>query len=212
MIRLRSAAALICVTWVLGACGSCGATTSTAVKGPTEAELAAAAVSGTWTLTVTVAAYSGPPPPASNRFQVGYNGKDTVTFVTQCSGAGCTLVMWGPAGPDPTQAGSFRFYSNTTGLLGPPVSEPMTESGATYSQSIPTSGFGGAKCAPSRTVAKPEQRLTLTVTAATAVASGWKATAMIGNETVLSGWGCGPAGFTGWTVGHLMITGRPAST
>lgn len=212
MNRFRSATALICIAWLLGACGSCGATTSTAAKGPTPAELAAAAISGTWTLTVTVASYSGPPPPASNRFQVGHKATDTVTFVSQCTGTSCTLEMWGPAGPDPSQAAYFRFYSNDTGLLGPPVSTPMTESGATYSQAIPIGGFGGRFiCPPSQTVPRPEQRLSLKVTGAAPAGSGWKATAMTGTESTLSGWGCGASGFTGWTVAHLAISGKPAS-
>ncbi len=120
--------------------------------------------------------------------------------------------MWGPTGPDPTQAAYFRFYSNSTGLQGPPVSVPMTESGTTYSQAIPVSGFGGFSCSPSKTVPKPEQRLSLSVTGAAPAASGWMATAMTGTETELSGWGCGPSGFTGWTVGHLTISGRPATS
>lgn len=211
MNRLRSAAALICIAWSLGACGTCGAPTSTAAKSATQAELATAAVTGTWTLTVAVASYSGPPPPSTSRFQVGHKGTDTVTFVSKCAATSCTLVMWGPSGPDPTQAAYYSFYSNTTGLLGPPVSMPMIESGVTYSQMIPVSGFGGFQCPPSRTVPKPEQRLSLTVSGATPVGSGWTATAITGQETVLSGWGCGPAGFTGWTVGHLTINGRPTA-
>lgn len=209
--RIRSAAALLCIAWALGACGSCGATTSGA-QGPTQAELASSVVSGTWTLTVTVASYSGPPPPSTNRLQAGHSGTDTVTFVSQCAGTSCTLVMWGPTGPDPAQAGFFSFYSNDTGLLGPPVRTPMAESGATYSQAIPISGFGGFKCPPSSTVPKPEQRLSLTVTGAKRAGTGWTATAMTGEETLLSGWGCGAAGFTGWTIGHLSITGRHSTT
>lgn len=207
-VKLVRVAAVVCALWGLGACGSCGTTSSAAAKGPTQAELAAASVSGTWILKVTIASYSGPPPPASNIFQAGHSGTDKVTFVRKCSGARCTLAMWGPTGPDPTQTGYYRFYSNTTGLLGPPVSTPMTESGATYTQAIPISGFGGFKCPPSSTVPKPEQRLSLTVSGAIAAGSGWAATTITGQETVLDGWGCGAGGFTGWTVGHLKISGR----
>lgn len=209
MNGLKVGAVAACALWALGACGSCGASSSAAAKGPTQSELASAAIGGTWTLTVKVASYSGPPPPATNRFQPGHTGTDKVTFVAHCAtGGACTLQMWGPGGPDQSQASYYAFYSPTTGLLGPPVSAPMTESGATYSQSIPVGGFGGVACPPSRTVPRPEQRLSLTVTAANPSASGWTATAMIGEETLLWGWGCGSGGFTGWTVGHLSITGR----
>lgn len=209
--RLLGPVTLICVTWALGACGSCGTPTATGAQTPTQSELAASTVSGKWTLTVAVASYSGPPPPKTNRFHVGHTGTDTVTFVSRCAGASCTLVLWGPTGPDPTQSDYFRFYSDTTGLEGPPVSMPMTESGATYSQTIPIAGFGGYTCPPSSTVPKPEQRLSLTVTGASSSASGWIATAMTGKESLLFGWGCGAAGFTGWTVGNLTISGRPAT-
>jgi hypothetical protein len=196
--------------WLLGACGSCGTSNaSNTAGGPTQAELASAAVSGHWKLTVVVKPYTGPQPPATTAFPAGHHGVDDVVFVSSCSSAGaCTLQLWDSSGPDPSRASFFRFYSNSTDLEGPPVSTPMIESGSSYSRVIPVSGFGGFKCPPSRTVARPEQRMTLTVTGATRHGSGWVADQMTGTETFIAGWGCGSGGFTGWTVGHLAITGR----
>lgn len=199
------------VMWALGACGSCGATTSPAAStGPTQAELAGSRIAGAWRLTVTVDPYTGAQPPSSIVLKAGHQGIDTVSFVSTCAGAGgCTLQMWGPGGPDPSQASYYRFYSNSTGLEGPPVATPMTESGSTYSAVIPVSGFGGFTCPPSRTVPRPDQRLTLTVTGATNGSSGWTATRLTGTETLIDGWGCSGGAFTAWTIGHLTITGRP---
>lgn len=192
----------------MGVCGSCGSSTGSAT-GPTQAELATAKVGGAWELTVTVDAYSGPPPPSGIRLKPGHQAVDKVWLASQCpSGAACTLEMWGPDGPDPSKQSFYSFYSSNSGLLGPPVSTPMTESGATYSQAIPISGFGGFTCPPSRTVPRPEQRLSLTVTGATHGTAGWSASQMTGTETFIAGWGCGPGGFTGWTVGHLKVTGK----
>ena len=210
MQQLRVAAVVCCALWALGACGSCGSQSAgVTTTAPTQAELGAATVTGSWQLTVTVGPYSGPPPSATNRFQPGHRAVDRVTFVWQCaSGGACTLQLWGPTGPDPSKESYYAFYSGATDLQGPPVSTPMTESGATYSQTIPIGGFGGYTCPPSRTVSRPEQRLSLTVTGATRATSGWTATTMTGAETFISGWGCGPGGFTGWTVGHLAISGK----
>ena len=210
MNPLKIASTAICAMWALGACGSCGGgSSSAAVTGPTDAQLASAAISGVWSLTVTIGAYDGPPPPASSRFQKGHSASDKVTFVSQCvAGGACTLQLWGPAGPDPAQASYYRFYSDSSGLEGPPVSTPMNESGHTYSATIPISGFGGLSCAPSRTVPRPAQSLSLTVTGAKPGATTWTATTMSGDEVLISGWGCGANGFTGWTVEHLKISGR----
>ncbi len=209
---LRAAAAAILVLWLMGACGGCGTSSSANAAGrPTQAELATASIGGHWRLTVVVQPYTGPQPPATNVFQSGHRGVDDVVFVSSCAAAGsCTLQLWGPNGPDPNKQAYFAFYSSATDLQGPPVTTPMTQSGATYSQTIPISGFGGYKCPPSRTVTRPEQRLTLTVTDAKKNGAGWSATAMTGTELFIAGWGCGSGGFTGWTVGHLAITGHPA--
>ena len=211
-MNLKAVAAAILVLWLMGACGGCGTSSpASSAGGPTQADLAAAAVSGHWRLTVVVQPYTGPQPPATNVFQAGHRGVDDVVFVSTCAAAGsCTLQLWGPSGPDPGKQAYFAFYSSTTDLQGPPVSSPMTESGAAYSQAIPISGFGGYKCPPSSSVSRPEQRLTLTVTGATKKGSGWTATALTGTEVFIAGWGCGAGGFTGWTIGHLAITGHPA--
>ena len=209
MNRLKIAGAAICTLWALGACGSCGAPSGAASSGPTADQLASAAVKGTWSLTVTVAGYTGPPPPASNRFQAGHVATDKVTFVSQCvTGGTCSLQLWGPAGPDPSQATYYQFYSNSSSLEGPPVSTPMSESGHTYSGTIPIAGFGGFSCRPSQTVPRPVQSLSLTVDGAEHDASVWRATSMSGEEALISGWGCGANGFTGWTVERLQISGK----
>jgi hypothetical protein len=207
---LKLAASAAAAMWLLAACGSCGTpSVSSKSSGPTQAELAAATVSGHWQLTVVIKPYTGPQPPATSAFLAGHKGFDNVVFVSKCSAVGaCTLQLWGATGPDPSQQAYYRFYSSTTDLQGPPVSTPMTESGASYSQVIPISGFGGYKCPPSPSVAKPEQRLEITVTGATKALTGWVADRISGEETFIAGWGCGAGGFTGWTVGHLAITGQ----
>jgi hypothetical protein len=198
-----------CALWALGGCGSCGLSSSAGhSSGPTQAQLASAKLDGHWKLTVVVDSYSGPAPPKSDQFQPGHRGVDEVVLVTACAPAGqCTLQVWGPDGPDQSQASFFRLYSNTTSFEGPPVSTPMTESGASYSQAIPISGLGGFTCPPSPTVRAPEQRLTITVAAATGSGSAWTASSLTGAETLDAGWGCSNGAFSGWTVGHLKITG-----
>jgi hypothetical protein len=210
MRDLRLAVAAAMVLWALGACGSCGATASPASStGPTQAELASARIGGAWRLTVTIDTYTGAQPPSTIVLKAGHQGVDTVTFVSTCPSPGvCTLQMWGSSGPDPSQASYYRFYSNSTGLEGPPVSTPMTESGATYTAVIPISGFGGFTCPPSRTVPRPDQRLSLTVTGASSASSGWTATRLTGTETLIAGWGCANGAFTNWTIEHLTVTGR----
>ena len=210
---LRTAAIAISVLWLMGACGGCGtSSTANTSVGTSQADLAAASVGGHWQLTVVVQQYTGPPPPSTNVFQAGHRGVDDVVFVSTCAAAGsCTVQLWGPSGPDASKQTFYAFYSSTTDLQGPPVSTPMTQSGAAYSQTIPISGFGGYKCPPSAAVPKPEQRLTITITGASKNGSGWTATAIMGTETFIAGWGCGGGGFTGWTVGHLAITGHPGT-
>jgi hypothetical protein len=204
MRGLRGAVLAVLLAGMLESCGTCGTSSAPA------ADLAAARIQGPWQLTVAVASYSGPPPPSTTAFPSGHKATDGVFFQSTCRTAGsCTLQLWDPTGPDPSKQASFQFFSTVTGLQGPPVSTPMTESGSTYTQTFGAHGFGGSRCAPSQTVARPEQRLTLQVTAATQGGSGWTATALTGTETFIAGWGCAAAGFTGWTTAHLGITGRP---
>lgn len=207
---LRLAFVAIVALWAIGACGSCGVTASPAASAaPTEADLAAARFIGPWHLTVTVDPYTGAQPPSTIVLKAGHRGVDVVTFVSMCSAAGgCELQMWGPGGRDPSQGAYYRYYGDSTGLEGPPVSTWMDESGATYSEVIPISGFGGFTCSPSRTVPRPDQRLSLTVTGATHASSGWTATQLTGTETLIGGWGCANGAFTAWTIEHLTITGR----
>ncbi len=204
MRGFRRSVLAVLLTVMTGSCGTCGSS----ISAP-GADLVDARIQGPWELTVTVAGYGGPPPPSNTVFPSGHRATDSVFFQSTCQAAGsCTLQLWGPTGPDPSKQAFFRFFSNATGLQGPPVSTPMTESGSSYTQTFGTEGFGGSRCAPSQTVAKPEQRLTLRVTAATHSGNGWTATALSGAETFIAGWGCGAGGFTGWTVAHLDITGR----
>lgn len=104
------------------------------------------------------------------------------------------------------------YYSQASGLQGPPVSIPMVQSGDTYSATVPIAGFGGQiPCSPTIGSTAPAQRLTLKVTSAKQQGSGWRATAMVGSETYVSGWGCNGAKFTGWVVTQLEIAGRPST-
>lgn len=208
MRDLKLGASAFLVLWALGACGSCGQGSAPAAA--TQAQLAQAAVTGAWNLTVRLESYAGPSP-GPQAMKPGHQGVDEVVFVSTCQGAGaCTIQLWGPEGPDPQKAGYYAYYSATTGLEGPPVSTPMTQSGTSYSQTVPIGGFGGYTCPPSRTVPRPAQTLVLRVTAAKQASSGWSATAMSGTEKLLAGWGCSSAGaFTGWTVSSLAISGRP---
>lgn len=198
-----------CLLAALGLLVACG---SSSQAGP--GDVNAAQVDGAWALTVSVESITGPASQSpSNRFPIGHQATDRVWFHSECPGAGrCTLQLWGPSGPDTTQADFFSYVSQASGLQGPPVSIPMVQSGDTYSAAVPISGYGGPiPCSPPIGGTAPEQRLTLKVTSANQHGSGWQATALAGSETYDSGWGCGDGKFTGWVVTHLGIAGRPST-
>lgn len=186
--------------------GSCGATPQPAT------DLIAAQVQGAWELTVKVTANVGPPSQTARA--VGTTGVDKVVFHSDCPARGqCALQMWGPDGPNSQQAAYFQYFGKTTGLQGPPVSMPMTQSGDTYGADVPIGGSGGQlQCQPPRSIPVPNQHLTLRVTNATHNSTGWLATTLVGSETLVGGWGCNGTVPTDWVVTHLDITGRISET
>jgi hypothetical protein len=190
--------------------GSCGATPQAA------ADLIAAQVQGAWELTVTVASNTGPPNSLTAR-AVGATGVDKVVFHSDCPARGqCALQMWGPDGPNSQQAAYYQYFGKTTGLAGPPVSIPMMQSGDTYGADIPIGGYGGQlQCQPPRSIAVPNQHLTLRVTNAAYNnhgSQGWRATTLVGSETLVGGWGCNGTVPTDWVVTHLDIAGQISQT
>jgi hypothetical protein len=185
--------------------GSCGATPQPA------ADLIAAQVQDAWELTVTVTANTGPS--SQTVRAVGTTGVDKVVFQSDCPARGkCALQMWGPTGPDSEQAAYYQYFGKTTGLAGPPVSIPMMQSGDSYGADIPIGGYGGQlQCQPPRSIPAPTQRLTLRVTNATYNnhgSQGWRATTLVGSETLVGGWGCNGTVPTDWVVTHLDIAGQ----
>jgi hypothetical protein len=186
--------------------GSCQAAPQAAV------DLVAAQLQRAWELTVTITANTGPSSQTARA--VGTTGVDKVVFHSDCPARGqCALQMWGPDGPHSQQAAYYQYFGKTTGLAGPPVSIPMMQSGDSYSADIPIGGYGGQlQCQPPRSIAVPNQHLTLRVTNATHATTGWLATTLVGSETLVSGWSCNGTISTDWVVTHLGIAGQISQT
>jgi hypothetical protein len=182
--------------------GSCQAATE-------PPDLTDAKVQGLWELTVSVSANTGPAPSQTLRV-AGTTGIDKVVFHSDCSKPGqCALQMWGPDGPNSQQAAYYQYFGKNTSLAGPPVSIPMMQAGVTYDADVPASGFGGqVQCPPPRSIPPPTQHLRLSVTDATYTDAGWLATALVGSQTVIGGWGCDGTVPSDWVVIHLDIAGR----
>jgi hypothetical protein len=207
--RAVSPARQACLLAALGLLVACGSSSQAA-----SGDVNAAQVQGAWAVTVSVEAITGPASQSPlSRFPIGHRATDKVWFQSDCPSPGrCTLQLWGQSGPDSTQVAFFSYFSQASGLQGPPVSIPMVQSGDTYSATVPIAGFGGPiPCSPPTGSTAPEQRLTLRVTGAKQHGSGWQATALAGSETYVSGWGCGDGKFTGWVITHLGIAGRPSA-
>jgi hypothetical protein len=202
------AAAGIAALVLLVSCqaGSCQAGAQPSV------DLTAAELHGAWELTVTVVGNTGPPSQTARA--VGNKGVDKVVFQSACPTKGhCALEMWGPSGPNSQEAAYYQYFGTTTGLQGPPVSIPMMQSVDTYSADIPISGFGGqVPCQPPRDIPAPNQRLTLRITNATHVSTGWLATTLVGSETLVGGWGCNGTVPSDWVLTQLGIAGQISQT
>lgn len=176
-----------------------------AASGP---DLVNAQLQGVWNLEVTVASYSGPQDP-SNR-PVGHNATDQIWFDSTCPAPGsCTVRIWGPTGPDPSQVAYYTYYSNASGFQGTGGPNLLQQSGATYSVAIPISGFGGFKCSPPSGGGRPAQSLKLQVVDAKPNGAGWLATTVTGSEELVAGWGCNGAQATGWIAETLSLVGHP---
>lgn len=184
---------------------------SLALAGHAEASAASpdlvnARLQGAWNLQVTVASYSGPKDPHNK--PVGHAATDKIWFESACPSPGsCTVRIWGPGGPDPSQAAFFQYFGTASGFEGGPSG--LLQNGATYSISIPVGGFGGLVCSPPRGSPRPSQRLTLRVTDAKPDGTGWLATTLTGTESLVAGWGCSGGQPTGWIVQNLSILGHP---
>ena len=176
-----------------------------AAAGP---DLVNARLQGLWNLDVTVASYTGPQQ-AGNR-PVGHKATDQVWFDSTCPTSGsCSVRIWGPAGPDPSQAAYYQYFGNASGFEGTPGSTGLQQSGATYSVTIPIGGFGGRTCSPPSGSARPGQDLMLKVVEARPNGAGWLATTVTGTESLVAGWGCNGNQATGWISEHLSISGHP---
>lgn len=179
--------------------------TAAAASGP---DLVNARLQGAWNLSVTVASYTGPKQPANR--PVGHQATDKIWFESTCpTPGGCSVRIWGPNGPDPSQAASYTFFSNQSGFEGTPGPTGMQQSGTTYTVDIPTSGFGGFKCPPPGGATKPAQHMSLRVTDAKKNGPGWLATTVAGTETLVAGWGCNGTQPTSWVAENLSIVGHP---
>lgn len=176
-----------------------------AAAGP---DLVDARLQGAWNLTVTVASYTGPQ--QSGYRPIGHVATDRIWFESTCPSAGaCNVRIWGPNGPDPSQAAFFTFFSNASGLEGTPGPSGLQQSGSTYSVGIPIGGFGGFKCSPPSPNTRPAQKLTLRVVDAQQTGVGWLATTVTGTESLTAGWGCNGNQPTGWIAQYLSIVGHP---
>jgi hypothetical protein len=167
-----------------------------------------ARLQGAWNLDVTVASYTGPTQAGDKPF--GHKATDTIWFESTCPAPGsCSVRIWGPGGPDPSQAAYFRYYGNQSGFQGTAGPAGLQQSGATYSVDIPIGGFGGAKCPTPGGGTRPAQHLSLRVTDAKQSGSGWLATTVSGTETLVAGWGCNGSQPTSWVAVNLSIVGHP---
>ena len=187
---------------------SCQAGSSQAAAQPA-VDVAASRVAGAWALTVTVTAEIGRPA-QSRALGPGHTAVDTVWFESVCPTAGhCNLQLWGPSGPNSQEVAYYQYFGTTSGLVGPPVSVPMAQSGDSYSADIPISGFGGLlACQPPRNIPVPNQHLTIRVTDAYHATAGWQARRLVGTESLVIGWGCNGTTPTDWVVMDLGITGH----
>lgn len=175
-------------------------------------DLVDARLQGAWNLLVTVAGYTGPPeelqPGAIQSAPVGHQAIDTVWFQSACQAPGsCSVRIYGAQGP--SQPNFYEFYSNKSGFEGPPVTQGLNQSGNTYSvPQIPIGGFGGFICSPPKSP-RPSETLTIRVTDAKQVGTGWLATTITGTETILAGWGCSGGQGTEWRTKTLSLLGHP---
>ena len=204
MTRIRGVvrAAMACLFAV---CLAPASLSTAAAAGP---DLVNARLQGSWNLTVTVASYTGPKQP-TNR-PVGHQATDKIWFESTCPSPGsCSVRIWGPNGPDPSQAASFTFFSNASGFQGTPGPTGLQQSGPTYSVDIPISGFGGFTCPPPGGATRPAQHLNLRVTDAKQNGPGWLATTVTGTESLVAGWGCNGSQPTSWVAENLTIVGHP---
>ena len=171
-------------------------------------DLVDARLQGAWNLDVTVASYAGPQQ-LGNR-PVGHKAADRIWFESTCPAPGlCNVRIWGPTGPDPSQAAYFQYFSNASGFEGTPGPTGLQQSQTTYSVTIPIGGFGGFKCSPPPGNTRPGQTLTLKVVDAKKNGAGWLATTVTGTEVLNAGWGCNGAQATGWIAQTLSIIGHP---
>lgn len=190
--------------FVFAASVALASTVNAAAAGP---DLVDAQLQGAWNLSVTVASYTGPQQPGNK--PIGHQATDRIWFASTCPSAGaCNTRIWGPNGPDASQAAFFQYFSNASGFEGTPPAG-MQQSGATYSVDIPIGGFGGLKCSPPSASLRPAQHLSLRVTDAKQSGSGWLATAVTGDETLVAGWGCNGTQPTSWIAQTLAIAGHP---
>ncbi|MFI5281840.1 MAG: FGLLP motif-containing membrane protein [Candidatus Dormibacterales bacterium] len=167
-----------------------------------------AVLKGPWNLEVTIASYSAPQQPGAR--PVGHKATDQIWFDSTCPAPGsCSVLIWGPTGPDPSQAAYYTYTSNASGFEGTVGPNPLVQSGQSYSGSIPIGGFGGFKCPPPQGALRPAQSLTLMVTDAKQNGTAWLATTVTGTETLNAGWGCSGGQSTGWITQTLSIVGHP---
>lgn len=202
-IRVLWPTALGCLVAAAVALGVQSVTAS--ASGP---DLVNARLQGPWNLTVTVASYSGPKQPGNR--PVGHQATDKIWFDSTCPAPGsCSVRIWGPNGPDPTQTAYFSYYSNQSGFEGTAGLNALQQSGSTYTVDIPIGGFGGFKCPPPGAGTRPAQHLSLRVTEAKADGPGWLATTLTGTESLVAGWGCNGTLPTSWVAENLSISGHP---
>jgi hypothetical protein len=174
-------------------------------------KLAQAQVEGKWQVTVTVSNYHGGKPtgPRAVRNAVGHSATGILWLQEKCPGGGsCTLVIWGQAGPGDDGTG-LADVEDSTNLTVPSPLEPLTKTGATFSETFGIGGYGGpSSCYPTGHPA-PAESLSLRVVSAQSKSSAVSATGLIGTETEIEGWSCNGSTFVSWDTATVAIVAHP---
>jgi hypothetical protein len=175
---------------------------------------AAAMLTGSWQMRETVTSYTGGTPDSSNK-PVGFQGNDTIQFVSTCTAPGnCTITIPGNAAGN-----GFQFFSaNGLSFAGPVNTTPLVQSGSTITDTyVPSGGFGGPNL-PQCNPPPNYNRATLTLQIAAAMldpaGGGWRATLLTGEyqTAIATFWRCqGGVGVIG-AVEHLSIEAVPVGS
>jgi hypothetical protein len=207
-LGLGTALAMALGFWLAGASLALAASKASPSSG---GRLAQAQVEGKWQVTVTVTGYHGGKPTGlgASRNAIGHSASGVLWLQEKCSAAGsCTLVIWGPGGPGDEGTG-LTDVEDSTNFTVPSSVEPLTKSGATFSEIFGIGGYGGrASCYPHGHPA-PSESLSLRVDSAQSKPGAESATGLVGTETETEGWSCNGSTFLGWDTTTVSIVAHP---